>query len=249
MGYTWLREQADMVGPLDPAHCTGTVAPTVSRADRQQPRPRPQREERSGGIPFSIMSISDLFGHKNPANYTSNYLEQLFGVLDPIVAALNQSGPCSPKPFLRSPSCGLSCAARTLNGRGFLSRVFSHHSAAVRALGNKSSVCLYGCRLFIAGPSASTFFKRAVYEPPWEESGAEARLSDTRSSGLAGQLPYASVYGFDEAHPKTVYEPLVAQLYGARPVSSRPFAFSCFRTRITPCYDSRVEAGHCFVPG
>ena len=67
------------------------------------------------------MSISDLFGHQNPANYTAAYLKQLWVVLDPVVAALNASG----------------------------------------------------------------------------------------------HLPQASVYGFDEAHPKVVYEPLVAQLYGA----------------------------------
>jgi hypothetical protein len=158
VGYAWLRSLGDMVTPLDPAHCTGTVPASgrenvresnplllaktagevgASRSTRRSPGAGQGtsgpghmslavgQEEApgvgQGGILFSIMSISDLFGHVNPRPYNATYFESLWRVLDPIVAQLNASG----------------------------------------------------------------------------------------------ELAHAVVYGFDEAHPKTVYEPLVAQLFGA----------------------------------
>ena len=112
IGYTMLRNFSDMVQPLNPRQCTGTVSPvSLEHAGH----------DAGEGIPFSIMSISDLFGHRNPSDYTLDYLQQLWSILDPVVAALNRSG----------------------------------------------------------------------------------------------ALPFAAVYGFDEAHPRGVYEPLVEQLFGA----------------------------------
>jgi hypothetical protein len=115
IGYGLLRNFSDMVTPLAPDRCTGTVPPTATATAAAG------TAAGAAGIPFSIMSISDLFGHQNPAKYSSSYFTQLWAVLDPVVAELNRSG----------------------------------------------------------------------------------------------HLPHASVYGFDEAHPKAVYEPIIAQLYGA----------------------------------
>ena len=131
IGYGLLRNFSDMVTPLSPDRCTGTVSPITTAPGPAQPaavtdQPQVIRQATAaggggGGIPFSIMSISDLFGHRNPAMYSASYFTQLWAVLDPIVARLNRTG----------------------------------------------------------------------------------------------YLEQASVYGFDEAHPRAVYEPIIAQLYGA----------------------------------
>ena len=118
VGYTFLRNLSDMVSPLDPGQCTGIVPAVDAVANAETTAETPAS---APGIMFSIMSISDLFGHKNPSNYSNQYFEQLWTVLDPVVDALNRSG----------------------------------------------------------------------------------------------HLPQASVYGFDEAHPRAVYEPLIQQLFGA----------------------------------
>jgi hypothetical protein len=132
-----------MVIPLDRQRCSGTVQPTAASSTAAQVGTSLRNiiddsiaadgiadngiaadgiaADSNSSLLFSIMSISDLFGHRNPAMYNGSYFAQLWAVLDPVVDALNASG----------------------------------------------------------------------------------------------QLPYATVYGFDEAHPKAVYEPIIAQLFGA----------------------------------
>lgn len=127
IGYSSLRSLNDMEA-ASPARCSGTVGGSNDAAFT--PTAAAQQNEvvgsandtaDDGEVLFSIMSVSDLFGHVRGTSYNASYLNSLWEVLDPVVAELNQSG------LLRS----------------------------------------------------------------------------------------AGVYGFDEAHPKEVYEPLIAQLFGA----------------------------------
>lgn len=122
IGYQWLRSIPDMVAALNSTSCSGRFDTALTGTSKRTKLTQRQNNSSSdSGIPFSIMSISDLFGHRNPAPYNSSYFESLWEVLDPVVAQLNKSG----------------------------------------------------------------------------------------------VLQNAAVYGFDEAHPKQVYEPLIAQLFGA----------------------------------
>ena len=124
IGYSSLRSLNDMEA-ASPARCSGTVGGSndAATATTQQIEVIGKAIDTAddGEVLFSIMSVSDLFGHVRGTSYNASYLSSLWQVLDPVVAELNQSG----------------------------------------------------------------------------------------------LLSSAGVYGFDEAHPKQVYEPLIAQLFGA----------------------------------
>jgi hypothetical protein len=114
VGYAWLRSLSDMAAASTARGCTGVNPAADSNVTVSSP-------PTSSSALFSIMDVSKLFGHVSGTPYNTSYLEQLWTVLDPAVAALNRSG----------------------------------------------------------------------------------------------LLSAAAVYGFDEAHPKALYQPLIKQLFGA----------------------------------